>query len=104
MLGHPGETAMLIIRLLCVVIFASLTIYTAPVLMAEPNLFPAFFVALVENVHPAGDLFKTPARRGDHQQREQNQRNGPAHGQRRLANSPSGFQNIEAMKNRNAST
>ena len=60
---------MLIIRLLCVVIFASLTIYTAPVLMAEPNLFPAFFVALVENVHPAGDLFKTPARRGDHQQR-----------------------------------
>jgi len=38
---------MLIIRLLCVVIFASLTVYTAPVLMAEPNLFPAFFGAIV---------------------------------------------------------
>lgn len=37
---------MLIIRLLCVVIFASLTIYTAPVLLAEPNLFPAFFGAI----------------------------------------------------------
>jgi hypothetical protein len=46
MLGHHGETAMLIIRLLCVVIFSSLTIYTAPVLMAEPNLFPAFFGAI----------------------------------------------------------
>jgi hypothetical protein len=46
MLGHPGETAMLIIRLLCVVIFASLTVYTAPVLLAEPNLFPAFFGAI----------------------------------------------------------
>ena len=37
---------MLIIRLLCVVIFASLSIYTAPVLLAEPNLFPAFFGAV----------------------------------------------------------
>lgn len=37
---------MLIIRLLCIVIFASLTVYTAPVLMAEPNLFPAFFGAI----------------------------------------------------------
>ena len=37
---------MLIIRLLCVVIFASLTVYTAPVLLAEPNLFPAFFGAI----------------------------------------------------------
>ena len=37
---------MLIIRLLCIIIFASLTIYTMPVLMAEPNLFPAFFGAI----------------------------------------------------------
>lgn len=37
---------MLIIRLLCIVIFASLSVYTAPVLMAEANLFPAFFSAI----------------------------------------------------------
>ena len=37
---------MLIIRLLCIVIFASLTLYTAPVLLAEPNLFPAFCGAI----------------------------------------------------------
>ena len=37
---------MLVIRLLCIVIFASLSVYTAPVLMAEPNLFPAFFGAI----------------------------------------------------------
>jgi hypothetical protein len=46
MMSHHGENFMLIIRLLCIVIFASLTIYTAPVLMAEPNLFPAFFSAI----------------------------------------------------------
>jgi hypothetical protein len=37
---------MLIIRLLCIIIFASLTVYTVPVFMAEPNLFPAFFGAI----------------------------------------------------------
>lgn len=37
---------MLLIRLLCLVIFTALTAYTAPVLMAEPNLFPAFFSAI----------------------------------------------------------
>lgn len=37
---------MLIIRLLCIVIFACLSVYTAPVLLAEPNLFPAFFGAI----------------------------------------------------------
>lgn len=37
---------MLIIRLLCIIIFASLTVYTMPVLLAEPNLFPAFFGAI----------------------------------------------------------
>lgn len=37
---------MMLFRILCVVIFASLAVYTAPVLMAEPNLFPAFFGAI----------------------------------------------------------
>lgn len=37
---------MLLIRMLCIVIFVSLAIYTMPVLMAEPNLFPAFFGAI----------------------------------------------------------
>lgn len=37
---------MLLIRLLCVVIFVSLSVYTAPILVAEPNLFPAFFGAI----------------------------------------------------------
>lgn len=34
---------MLLLRLLCVIIFVSLSVYTGPVFMAEPNLFPAFF-------------------------------------------------------------
>jgi hypothetical protein len=34
------------IRLLCIIIFVSLSVYTAPVLLAEPNLFPAFFGAI----------------------------------------------------------
>jgi hypothetical protein len=37
---------MLLIRILCPVICAALTLYTAPVLAAEPNLFPAFFGAI----------------------------------------------------------
>ena len=37
---------MLLLRLLCIIIFISLSVYTAPVLMAEPNLFPAFFGAI----------------------------------------------------------
>lgn len=37
---------MLIIRLACIIIFTSLAVYTVPVLMAEPNLFPAFFGAI----------------------------------------------------------
>lgn len=37
---------MLLLRLVCIVIFISLSVYTAPVLMAEPNLFPAFFGAI----------------------------------------------------------
>ena len=37
---------MLLIRLLCIIIFTALTVYTAPVLLAEPNLFPAFFGAI----------------------------------------------------------
>lgn len=37
---------MLLIRLLCVVILISLSVYTAPVLAADPNLFPAFFGAI----------------------------------------------------------
>ena len=37
---------MLLIRTLCALIFAALALYTAPVLMAEPNLFPAFFGAI----------------------------------------------------------
>jgi hypothetical protein len=46
MLGQIGESIMLLIRLLCVVIFVSLAVYTAPVFAAEPNLFPAFFGAI----------------------------------------------------------
>jgi len=41
------ETIMLLIRLFCIAIFTTLTIYTMPVLLAEPNLFPAFFGAVV---------------------------------------------------------
>lgn len=37
---------MLLIRLLCFVIFIGLSVYTAPVLLAEPNLFAAFFGAI----------------------------------------------------------
>lgn len=37
---------MLFIRLACIVMFISLAVYTAPVLLAEPNLFPAFFGAI----------------------------------------------------------
>ncbi|WP_156257035.1 hypothetical protein [Sandarakinorhabdus oryzae] len=37
---------MLLIRLLCVIIFISLSVYTAPVFAAEPNLFSAFFGAI----------------------------------------------------------
>jgi hypothetical protein len=37
---------MLLIRILCIIIFAVLAPYTAPVLLAEPNLFPAFFGAI----------------------------------------------------------
>lgn len=37
---------MLLIRALCIIIFAALALYTAPVLQAEPNLFPAFFGAI----------------------------------------------------------
>ncbi|WP_439546124.1 hypothetical protein [Sandarakinorhabdus sp.] len=37
---------MLLLRLFCIVIFVSLSAYTGPVLMAEPNLFPAFFGAI----------------------------------------------------------
>jgi hypothetical protein len=37
---------MLLIRILCAAIFTALTVYTAPVLLAEPNLFPAFFGAI----------------------------------------------------------
>lgn len=34
---------MLALRLLCILIFVSLSIYTAPIVIAEPNLFPAIF-------------------------------------------------------------
>jgi hypothetical protein len=37
---------MLLIRALCILIFVSLAVYTAPVQLAEPNLFPAFFGAI----------------------------------------------------------
>lgn len=37
---------MILLRTLCLVIFISLSVYTAPVLLAEPNLFPAFFGAI----------------------------------------------------------
>lgn len=37
---------MLAIRILCIAIFASLSLYTVPVLVADPNLFPAFFGAI----------------------------------------------------------
>ena len=37
---------MLLIRALCLVIFISLSVYTAPILLAEPNSFPAFFGAI----------------------------------------------------------
>ncbi len=37
---------MLIIRALCLVILVSLSAYTVPVVLAEPNLFPAFFGAI----------------------------------------------------------
>ncbi|MEN9932780.1 MAG: hypothetical protein RIS17_1353 [Pseudomonadota bacterium] len=37
---------MLIVRALCLLIFVSLSAYTAPVVLAEPNLFPAFFGAI----------------------------------------------------------
>ncbi len=37
---------MLMFRAWCVVMFVALAVYTAPVLMAEPNLFPAFFSAI----------------------------------------------------------
>ncbi len=37
---------MLLIRMVCIIIFASLSVYTAPILLAEPNLFPAFFGAI----------------------------------------------------------
>jgi hypothetical protein len=40
------DAAMLILRALCLVIFASLFAYTLPILIAEPNLFPAFFGAI----------------------------------------------------------
>lgn len=36
----------MLLRLVCILIFVSLSAYTAPVLMAEPNLFPAFFGAI----------------------------------------------------------
>ena len=34
---------MLPLRLLCILIFVTLSAYTAPILMADQNLFPAFF-------------------------------------------------------------
>jgi hypothetical protein len=34
---------MLPLRLLCILIFITLSAYTAPILMADQNLFPAFF-------------------------------------------------------------
>lgn len=37
---------MLIVRALCLLIFVSLSAYTAPIVLAEPNLFPAFFGAI----------------------------------------------------------
>jgi hypothetical protein len=37
---------MLLIRILCITIFAALALYTLPVMQAEPNLFPAFFGAI----------------------------------------------------------
>ena len=37
---------MLPIRTLCAIIFVALAAYSAPVLMAQPNLFPAFFGAI----------------------------------------------------------
>lgn len=37
---------MMLFRIWCVVIFAVLAVYTAPVFIAEPNLFPAFFGAI----------------------------------------------------------
>jgi hypothetical protein len=48
---RPREIAgrrapMLLIRILCIIIFAALALYTLPVIQAEPNLFPAFFGAI----------------------------------------------------------
>jgi hypothetical protein len=40
------EAGMAIFRLWCVIILAGLSVYTVPVMMAEPNLFPAFFGAI----------------------------------------------------------
>ncbi|WP_164157777.1 hypothetical protein [Sandarakinorhabdus rubra] len=37
---------MALIRILAVLIFAALTLYSVPILLAEPNLFPAFFEAI----------------------------------------------------------
>jgi hypothetical protein len=34
---------MMLFRIWCVLIFAALSAYTAPVFMADPNLFPPFF-------------------------------------------------------------
>lgn len=43
---------MMLFRTWCAVIFVSLAVYTAPVVMAQPNLFPVFFSAIQDGGWP----------------------------------------------------